>query len=666
VSMEQWHHVLVLVIRLGVVTEELKIYEIEIMKLLITEGQYKRIFLLGEQLLNPVGDYQSGTPFKLDNAPEWFDKNTAQWLNGPTGGGLYVDKYGSTYGEYGSERKKPLSDAEKKKVKDAEVKLKQYKYDEMMKGFEGSDALKPFQPDFKEYDGDPDRTANAQYGNFTNAGLGADGKPIPHIPLSQEQIALNKELKNAGIGCKARQIQKCKNKGMVATTVYISGKEMNRIHRTGGGGSAAMYWEWKEYAQCRCVDPKGDSMRQGKDYSYETKYQYDQRMEKGRQAYDTEIRRMERLGGKSLSSETIHIVLDVLSIIAYASGVGLPIALGLESLNAALYFAEGDNISGGIAAAFAFIPGGTIARRAFGNKIVLKQVDHVIDKAIKAQKGGQTITREVMEKELKESLGEKTFNKNAGKINAYFKIAEESGVNATKKSITRYKKWITNTQDQYKAFIKDEKLVQGFMNLNGDNLERAYAAYLKSLPLPIKKSIKGVAAYFAILEGINELVTVPAVQENMAKAIEYLNSIETTYIPGDWTLADDAKKGNIASIVRLAGYEWESVKFFFGVDPNSSYNDNVLLKKAWKSGWRPFKDKNKEPEAEDIIPVPEQYQTTTYKKEFGVEDLDFIKHGDEPINIDDMGDDTQDLIFAEYLKQQRELEAKEDKSYQKK
>jgi len=418
-----------------------------------------------------------------------------------------------------------------------------------------------------------------------------------------------------------------------------------------------------QYAQCRCVKPEGASMSQGRDYS---PYQYDEMMKKGRQAYDTEQRRMDKLSGKSLSSETIHILLDVLSVIAYASGVGLPIALGLEGLNAALYFAEGDNISGGIAAAFAFIPGGTMVRRAFGNKIVLKQVDHVIDKAIKAQKGGQTITREVMEKDLKESLGEKTFNKNVGKINAYFKIAEEGGVNATKKSIARYNKWITNTQDQYKAFIKDEKLVQGFMDLNGDNLERAYAAYLKSLPFPIKKSIKGVAAYFALLEGINELVTVPAVQENMAKSIEYINSIETTYIPGDWTLADDAKKGNIASIVRLAGYEWETVKFFFGVDPNSSYNDNVLLKKAWKSGWRPFKDKNKEPEAEDIIPVPEQYQTTTYKKEFGVEDLEFIKHGDEPINIDDMGDETQDLIFIEYLKLQNELEAKEAKAYQKK
>ena len=78
------------------------------MKLLITEEQYNRIFLLSEQYIMNPEDYQSGPSFELSGAPEWFDQSSAQWLVGPTGGGIWMDKYGSKYGQYISERKKPL------------------------------------------------------------------------------------------------------------------------------------------------------------------------------------------------------------------------------------------------------------------------------------------------------------------------------------------------------------------------------------------------------------------------------------------------------------------------------------------------------------------------------------------------------------------------------
>ena len=56
-------------------------------------------------------------------------------------------------------------------------------------------------------------------------------------------------------------------------------------------------------------------------------------------------------------------------------------------------------------------------------------------------------------------------------------------------------------------------------------------------------------------------------------------------------LEKDAIDGKIYAIVQLAGYDWDKTKEVFGVNPKNSYDDNILLKKAWKAGWRPY-DKN--------------------------------------------------------------------------
>ena len=540
--------------------------------------------------MNPE-DYQSVPNVELSGAPEWFDQSSAQWLDAPTRGGLWVDKYGSSYGQYHQERKKPLSDDEKAQLKVAQEKLKNtnYEFNTEVEPLDINTAVRS--------------STDMSMPGGVNAPIDLSTMNVKHTPNPY------------GDQCNPKHIKNCENQGLVARTVMVSGRELN-------AASSGGWWrDDKKYAQCRCVS-KSNVGYHGNNQAVISQYTgpdigtpyYDYLQTQGEKEYYRNTREMVNLNQSKLdlSSEVVHIALDVLAIIAYASGVGLPIALGLEALNSALYFAEGDNVSGSIAAVFAFIPFGTLVRRSIGNKYVLKQIDHVVDNAIKYQKGGQTITRNAMEKELKEKLGEKLFNQNAGKINAYFKIAKEGGVNATKKRIARYNKWVTQTQDQYKAFIKDETLVRKFLDLNGGDLERAYAAYLKSLPAPIKKYIKDVTAYFVLLEGINKLVTIPAVQENMANAIQYINSIKTTYIPGDWTLADDAAKGNISSIVKLEGYDWELTQQIFGSDGTG--DQNTLLKKAWKSGWRPY-DKNKSQVAlEDADLVPLEYQTDSYKE----------------------------------------------------
>ena len=546
--------------------------------------------------MNPE-DYQSGPSFELSGAPEWFDQSSAQWLDGPTGGGMWMDKYGSKYGQWILERKKPLSDDEMAQI---EVDQEELKVDQ--------EELKVAQEKLKN----TNYEFNTERASTDMSMPGGVNAPINLSTINVKQ--------GSGLACNDIHKKRCESKGEVAITVMVSGKELNKTHGKKSPGDGG-WWDDEKYAQCRCVS-KSNVGYHGNNQAVISQYTgpdigtpyYDYLQTQREKGYHRNTREMVNLNQSKLdlSSEVVHIALDVLAIIAYASGVGLPIALGLEALNSALYFAEGDNVSGSIAAVFAFIPGGTLVRRSIRNKYVLKQIDHVVDNAIKYQKGGQIITRNAMEKELKEKLGEKVFNQNAGKINAYFKIAKEGGVNATKKRIARYNKWVTQTQDQYKAFIKDETLVRKFLDLNGGDLERAYAAYLKSLPAPIKKYIKDVTAYFVLLEGINKLVTIPAAQENMANAIQYINSIKTTYIPGDWTLADDAAKGNISSIVKLEGYDWEITQQIFGSD--GTREQNTLLKKAWKAGWRPY-DKNKSQVAlEDADPVPLEYQTDSYKE----------------------------------------------------
>jgi len=603
------------------------------MKLLITEEQYKRIFLLSEQYIMNPEDYQSGPSFELSGAPEWFDQSSAQWLVGPTGGGMWMDKYGSKYGQYISERKKPLSDDEKAQLKVDQEKLKNTNY-------EFNTEVEPLDIYNKDYNTAVRSSTDMSMPGGVNAPIDLSTMNVKHTPNPY------------GDECNPKHIKNCENQGLVARTVEVSGKELNKAYgkkSVGDGG----WWDFKTYAQCKCVSRNNQaviSQYTGPDKG--TPY-YDYLQTQGEKGYYRNTREMVNLNQSKLdlSSEVVHIALDVLAIIAYASGVGLPIALGLEALNSALYFAEGDNVSGSIAAVFAFIPGGTLVRRSIRNKYVLKQIDHVVDNAIKYQKGGQTITRNAMEKELKEKLGEKVFNQNAGKINAYFKIAEEGGVNATKKRIARYNKWVTQTQDQYKAFIKDETLVRQFLDRNGGDLERAYAAYLKSLPSSIKKQIKGVAAYFVLLEGINKLVTMDVVQENMANAIQYINSIETTYIPGDWTLADDASKGNISSIVRLAGYNWPLTRDLFMVTPYSenpqqNYDDNVLLKKAWRANWRPTATPTTDPQPEDIILVPEEYWTKLYKERLSLNKVEPSYDIDNETLVIDATDEQEKTVNA--------------------
>ena len=125
------------------------------------------------------------------------------------------------------------------------------------------------------------------------------------------------------------------------------------------------------------------------------------------------------------------------------------------------------------------------------------------------------------------------------------------------------------------------------MKMNGGDIYKAYLSYL--FKTGTKEALIGLGLYTIIIN---------------------TPGLITDY--KEWSLRTDAEKGNIASIVRQEGYEWELTKQIFGSD--SSGAQNTLLKKAWKEGWRPY-DKNKSQVAlEDADLVPLEYQTDSYKE----------------------------------------------------
>ena len=155
-------------------------------------------------------------------------------------------------------------------------------------------------------------------------------------------------------------------------------------------------------------------------------------------------------------------------------------------------------------------------------------------------------------------------------------------------------------------------------------------------------------------------------------------------------LEKDAFDGKIYAIVKLAGYDWNNTKEVFGVSPKDSYNDNILLKKAWKAGWRPYDEKKDPQEGVMWLMKNPKFQTDTFKEKYRNADVtgageykmntdnlnsENLKKYKESINNakksssieinpddadDNIGDSLQFYYNKEYIKQKSELEGDND------
>lgn len=300
-----------------------------------------------------------------------------------------------------------------------------------------------------------------------------------------------------------------------------------------------------------------------------------------------------------------HDIIDVASIAVLFIPVAGPfISMGLELVNAGLYYAEGEEGMAAFAALLAVVPGGMAIRRSMKASKILKGVDKATQSVIAAQKAGKEVSKEVLEKKIKKEIGEQAWKNNQKIIVKYFdEVIPAMGRQSVQASSKALDELISKTSRFWLQFIESKQFTK-LLAKNGDDMYKAYLAYLRRLARidgTIASILMGTLIHYEdeVADGINFTLTeVPGISDAVKW---YLNK----------RLSDDADKGNISSIVKRDGYNWEQIKEVFMVTPykenkEQNFDDNELLKKAWKSGWRP--DKNPF--------VPEKYQTEKYKEWF--------------------------------------------------
>jgi hypothetical protein len=295
-----------------------------------------------------------------------------------------------------------------------------------------------------------------------------------------------------------------------------------------------------------------------------------------------------------------HEILDVIAIGALFIPVVGPFVSGaIDLAHAGMYYKEGDTTMSGIMMGVAFLPGGIQAFKAMKGAGVHKAVNKVTKEVVE---GSGKITGEVLEQKLKKELGEKVYKRSKNVIDDYFAVINKSTSNtAYQQSVKEMTDLMAKTPAFYKQYLSSGKLVQKLLLKNGGDPYKAYIAFLR----------RAATKEALINAGIYTIITQTPVVE--IAATEYRQ----------YKLEKDAEKGNISSIVRLAGYNWPVTKKIFGVTPYSenpqqNYDDNRLLKKAWNAGWRPY-DKN---DPENFNFPPEEFWTPKVKEEMGKMDVD--------------------------------------------
>ena len=106
-------------------------------------------------------------------------------------------------------------------------------------------------------------------------------------------------------------------------------------------------------------------------------------------------------------------------------------------------------------------------------------------------------------------------------------------------------------------------------------------------------------------------------------------------------LEKEAKDGKIYAIVQLAGYDWDLTKEIFGVNPKNSYNDNILLKKAWNKGWRPWDENENIEEGVMWLMKNPKYQTDIFKENHLKQNIDST--GGIEIDVEELNQEKLDF-----------------------
>jgi hypothetical protein len=617
-------------------------------RIIITESQYKRI-LLSEQI-------------KTRKEAEDFLKS--QGHTDADGLGVLEDDFIIAWANAKKEGEKSEFTIDNKIYDTKTGKFFKSAFYEMPKYIEHSS---------NNYDYDPE------------GGIGAGRKYLPKTGnLKSDNIAQLKRLnscspKKHDSKCNDRKKQKCIAQGGIPTNRTLKGKEWDfkedlgkwvtkngkRVYQTYMYG----YDDNKFYTKCYCDTSNLGKVREvdqpckmiGDDGEWKTviitntiydkswnqtymsksktNYETIGMTDKEKQSYMEKQHalgaRKERSFDSTFASDDFlykyrHEILDVLSIAALAIPLAGPFISGaIELTNASMYYKEGDNFMGNLYVGLAFLPGGIQAFKTVKGAGIIKGVDKVTKEVAIMQKGGETVTKEVLENKLKKELGEKVFGRSEKILNDYYSVILKSESTASQKAIKEMTDLVSKTPAYYKEYLKSSQLVEKLIAKNGGSPYKAYLAFLRSVAG--KESKIAALIYGGIVGGIK---TYEVTTSEIRRA-----NLET-----------DAKKGNISSMVRLEGYDWNITREIFGSD--KSGKDNELLKKAWQSGWRPYEGKyKKDINNPNLIPIApdKEFWTQTFKDRIGFKDVELKDKVDDVVNDKSLSDDEKSEKIKELV-----------------
>jgi hypothetical protein len=254
--------------------------------------------------------------------------------------------------------------------------------------------------------------------------------------------------------------------------------------------------------------------------------------------------------------------------------------------------------------ALGIIPGVTEARAVFksGPK-VLKASDNIIKEL--AEKGVQKMEP----KEFEEIINRNAKNLNQKERKKVGEVMEE----------LKNSKVADELLDVEKAVSEFNKFSDEFMKAN-KLTKLQYAAFINGSSFKKLMAKHGNDFYKAVNDNtIREVIKTFLIQLGISTAI--VGGVKGYEMTKEERLKKDASKGNIASMVKLEGYDWPTTrdKIFMS---DKTGEENGKLKQAWIKGWRPW-PKGEKPTAENVSETSTQwlienpkYQTKKFKEQF--------------------------------------------------
>lgn len=289
-----------------------------------------------------------------------------------------------------------------------------------------------------------------------------------------------------------------------------------------------------------------------------------------------------------------HTVLDIASIMALVlpPPIGIITSSTLDTINALWYLNEGSPWLA-FFTAIGITPGIKQAEYAFKSTKIDKNVINFIEEAAVIAKAEGKLTpikiEELYVKYVK-NLSEADKLKFGTEFKNIAKNLDKNVVENFYKGVAEFEKYSNYDKNLLKNLFKDEKRLL-LLKKYGGSLDKVLNELRKSMD---KDAIKAVILQSGLYYGMSEILP--------------------KLIPQEWIieLAESGILG-LESEIQANGFNPEEVYYNFGVTPIEENEDQHkidmdLLGSAWDNGWRPIDSKG------ELVEVPKQYQTKLYKE----------------------------------------------------